>query len=55
MKVFVVSVADIVFILKDKPHPQFERKENDLIYKPVISLVTVSIKLCTVSSDLENM
>ena len=37
-----VTVADIVFILKDKPHPLFERKENDLIYTPEISLVIVS-------------
>ena len=55
MYIVIITVADIVFILKDKPHLLFERKENDLIYKPVISLVTVSIKLCTVSSDLENM
>lgn len=37
-----LSVADIVFILKDKPHPLFERKHNDLIYKPDIPLVIVS-------------
>ena len=43
MNVHGVTVADIVFILKDKPHPLFERKENDLIYRPEISLVIVSI------------
>ena len=37
-----VSTADIVFVLKDKPHPLFERKGNDLIYKPEIPLVIVS-------------
>ena len=40
-----VSTADIVFVLKDKPHPLFERKGNDLIYKPEIPLVIVSVWL----------
>jgi len=30
--------ADIVFILKDKPHPRFERTGNDLIYTATIQL-----------------
>ena len=30
--------ADIVFILKDKPHPRFERVGNDLIYTATIQL-----------------
>ena len=35
--------ADIVFILKDKPHPRFERVGNDLIYTATIQLGEVSL------------
>ena len=37
-----MPTADIVFIVKDKPHPLFKREGNDLISKPEIPLVTVS-------------
>ncbi len=37
--------ADIVFVVKDKPHPLFKREGNDLIYEPDIPLVTVSPEL----------
>lgn len=33
--------ADIVFIVQQKPHPLFERQENDLIYHAQISLEMV--------------
>ena len=36
-----VCAADIVFILKDKPHPRLTRDGNNLIYKPEIPLVKV--------------
>lgn len=32
--------ADIVFVVKDKPHELFKREGNDLIFKPEIPLVT---------------
>lgn len=32
--------ADIVFVVKDKPHPLFKREGSDLIYQPEIPLVT---------------
>ena len=35
--------ADIVFILKDKPHPRFERVGNDLIYTATIQLGEVRL------------
>ena len=34
--------ADIVFIIKDKPHPTFRRDGSDLIYTAKISLKDVS-------------
>ena len=38
----VLCAADIVFILKDKPHLRFTREGNDLIFKPEIPLIKVS-------------
>ena len=38
----LISAADIVFTVKDKPHERFTREGSDLIYKPIIPLVTVS-------------
>lgn len=37
--------ADIVFIIKDKPHPTFRRDGSDLIYTAKISLKDVSSHL----------
>ena len=36
--------ADIVFIVRDHPHPMFTRIETDLIYRPDIPLVTVGVR-----------
>ncbi len=42
--------ADIIFEVKDKPHPRFSRQGIDLTYKPSISLLMVSIKaLCDIT------
>lgn len=34
--------ADIIFEVKDKPHPRFHREGIDMIYKPTITLLMVS-------------
>ena len=39
--VHVCCTADIVFILRDKPHPRLVREDNNLIFKPEIRLVKV--------------
>ena len=49
---YSIPIADIVFIVKDKPHPLFKREGNDLISKPEIPLVTVSNWIAS-RSDLE--
>ena len=49
---YSIPTADIVFIVKDKPHPLFKREGNDLISKPEIPLVTVSDWIAS-RSDLE--
>lgn len=36
--------ADVVFVLKDKPHPTFKREGSDIIYTSKISLRDVSKK-----------
>lgn len=33
-----VNTGDVVFVLKEKPHPRFVRAKNDLIYTASISL-----------------
>eukprot|EP01090_Pellita_catalonica_P006560 TRINITY_DN1681_c0_g2_i1.p1 TRINITY_DN1681_c0_g2~~TRINITY_DN1681_c0_g2_i1.p1 ORF type:complete len:346 (-),score=73.08 TRINITY_DN1681_c0_g2_i1:6-1022(-) len=35
-----MTAGDVVFIIKEKPHPNFKREGNDLIYKAPISLET---------------
>ena len=43
--------ADIIFEVKDKPHPLFKRKGTDLIFNSSISLLMVIVLtfiLCTV-------
>ena len=42
---FFLHPADIVFVVKDKPHPLFKREGSDLIYQPEIPLVTVSVPI----------
>jgi len=37
--------ADIVFIIRDKPHPHFKREGSDLKYTAKITLKEVRIKL----------
>ena len=37
----ITSAADIVFILKDKPHARFMREGHNLIFRPDIPLVKV--------------
>lgn len=34
--------ADVVFVLKDKPHPQFKRDGSDIVYTAKVSLRDVS-------------
>lgn len=36
------SAADIVFIVKDKPHSLFTREGHDLIFRPEIPLIQVT-------------
>ena len=36
------SAADIVFIVKDKPHPLFTREGHDLVFRPEIPLIQVN-------------
>lgn len=44
--------ADVVFVVKDKPHPVFKRNGSDIIYPAKISLRDVSEHLkCPVTSD----
>jgi DnaJ-class molecular chaperone len=38
-----MSTGDIVFVLKEKPHPRFQRAKNNLIYK---ASITLSQALC---------
>ena len=40
-KLLYIPIADIVFVVEDKPHPLLKREGNDLTSKPEISLVTV--------------
>jgi len=35
--------ADVVFVIKDKPHPTFTRSGSDIIYKAKIGLREVSV------------
>lgn len=42
--------ADIVFVIKDKPHPEFKRDGSDLIYNVKITLKEVS---CLIKKILE--
>lgn len=43
--------ADVVFVLKDKPHPVFKRDGSDIIYTAKISLRDVSIIHSLLSSS----
>lgn len=38
---YKISSADIIFEVKDKPHPVFKRADTDLICEPHISLLVV--------------
>lgn len=40
---FVFYLADIVFIVKDKPHPVFKRDNDNLIYTASVPLGKVSL------------
>lgn len=42
--------ADIVFVIKDKPHPHFRREGSNIVYPVRISLRQVSITSPSVSS-----
>ena len=42
---FFFSLADIVFIVKDKPHPIFKRDDDDLIYTATVPLGKVSLMI----------
>ena len=44
--------ADVVFVVKDKPHPVFRREGSDIIYPAKISLREVS-DLITEESDMQ--
>ena len=35
----IIKIADLIFKLKEVPHPTFKRKGNDLIYVAKITLV----------------
>ncbi|XP_039600184.1 dnaJ homolog subfamily B member 13-like isoform X2 [Polypterus senegalus] len=51
--------ADIVFIVKEKPHPRFRRAQNDLVYKTHIDLgkglTGFSVEIETLDSRLLNI
>ncbi|XP_003391805.1 PREDICTED: dnaJ homolog subfamily B member 13-like, partial [Amphimedon queenslandica] len=48
--------CDIVFVIKDLPHSQYHREGNNLIYQPLISLVTAltggAVELLTLDNRL---
>lgn len=44
--------ADVVFVLKDKPHAVFRRDGSDIIYPAKISLRDVSFFLCIVFTGM---
>ena len=41
--VLFIATADIVFILKHKPHPTLLRDGDNLIFRPEISLLEVGV------------
>lgn len=46
--------ADIVFVVKDKPHPVFRRDGSDIVYPAKISLRDVSKVHATFSTETDN-
>ena len=47
--IFFFTTADIVFIVKDKPHPIFKRDDDNIIYTATVPLGKVSACYFTVN------